>query len=186
MTQIKASYGAAVLFLSRPAQLHSNIFQKEEGPCSLEMCKLISNWHQSEFWSPGFWVTRSSRKKKKKRRSRVVHPLQKAWNWLGVSGGSLTGVWCTNLTHLKQKNPTILSDEAWVHWKHVLPPENRPALAILHAESVTNTNSFHKKEQTVWISTNRSKTPEHVQHVWLLIWPSRERERIERVGGGGG
>lgn len=62
MTQIKTSFGAALLFLSRPAQLHSNIFQKEKGPCSLEMYKLISSRHQSEFW-----VTRSSRKKKKKK-----------------------------------------------------------------------------------------------------------------------
>lgn len=47
MTQIKTSFRDALLILSRPAQLQPNIFQKEKGPCSLKMYKMISNQHQS-------------------------------------------------------------------------------------------------------------------------------------------
>lgn len=63
------------------------------------MYKLISNRHQSDFWSPRFWVTRSSRKKAKKKQSGTS---------TSKSLKLIASQWCCSHGRLKYKLDTPL------------------------------------------------------------------------------
>lgn len=146
MTQIKASYGAALLFSPGQHNFIPTYSRKRKAP----VVSRCTNWYQTSIKvnseAPDSESLDPPEREKKK--PRVVHPLQKAWNWLGVRGVALTGFDEQTWHTIKKTNLYSL------RWKHVLPPENRPSFGHtdfpLNADSVTNTNEFHKQEQSIW------------------------------------
>lgn len=143
-------------------------------------------------------MLQKKRKKERKKTEWYIHFKKKerkkeAWNWLRVSGVALMrfGV---QTWHTSKKNHCSLRWSLGEQWKHVLPPENAYSQLwphsflccspILWQIQINFTRMNNQFARPFAFQPAAASPPEHVQNVWLLIWPSRAR--IVRVGGGRG
>ncbi len=164
----------ALLFLSRPSQLHSNVFQKEEG---LQCRDVQTDIKPASKWILKPQILSHSILQKERNKNTMVPALQKARHWSEVSGVALLGVRCANLTHLK-KQPTLFSQMTPQREQTSEQTQLRPHWFPSGCWFCDK----HSLCMSICISTNCSKSPECVQHMRLLMWPpKREPEAGPKV-----
>lgn len=177
MTQIKASYGAALLFSPGQHNFIPTYSRKRKAP----VVSRCTNWYQTSIKvnseAPD---SESLDPPEREKKTQSGTSTSKSLKLIGSPWCCSHRVWWTNMTHHKKNKPLfsqmktrVATREQTQLWPYWFPPERRfcdKHKWISQAGTINLTCGC--------VSTNCSKSSEHVQHVWLLTWPLKERETI--------